>query len=321
LLKLEFEKEFGCVACVPLGILGHELDLTSQKQNHRIIDSVIASSKFVASGDRATQFVKISDGFATVGCQVFGNTALLSFTLAPKTTEDLPQELGRIVREEAEKLGLNCAVVVNAHNSIDDTVNVTESLNKLRELAVNCLEKTVSSPHEPLEVGASTVFPKNLSLKDGMGPGGITAIVTKVAGQKTAYLIIDGNNMISGLREKILAALSSEGFNESEVFTTDTHVVSAVVLGRRGYHPIGEVMDYNQLIDYIKKAAKAAATNLESCKAQGLRISVPGIRVIGEVRLESLSLLVDAALRRARKILIPIFGLEGLLLILFLAIL
>ncbi len=66
LLKLEFEREFGCVACVPLGILGHELDLTSQKQNHRIIESVIASSKFVASGDRATPFVKLTDNFATV---------------------------------------------------------------------------------------------------------------------------------------------------------------------------------------------------------------------------------------------------------------
>ncbi len=196
-----------------------------------------------------------------------------------------------------------------------------ESLSKLRELAVSCLEKALSLPHEPLEVGASTVFPKSLSLKDGMGPGGITAIVTKVGDQKTAYLIIDGNNMISGLREKILAALSSEGFDESEVFTTDTHVVSAVVLGRRGYHPIGEVMDHNALIDYIREVAKTAEKNLESCKAQGLRISVPGIRVIGEARLESLSLLVDAALQRARKIVIPIFGLEGLLLILFLAIL
>jgi hypothetical protein len=28
---------FRCVACVPLGILGHELDLASQKQDLRII--------------------------------------------------------------------------------------------------------------------------------------------------------------------------------------------------------------------------------------------------------------------------------------------
>ena len=42
-----------------------------------------------------------------------------------------------------------------------------------------------------------------------MGTGGITAIVVQVSKQKTAYVVIDGNNMISGLREKILAALTS----------------------------------------------------------------------------------------------------------------
>ena len=79
-------------------------------------------------------------------------------------------------------------------------------------------------------VGAATVYPKEFTLKDGMGAGGITATVVQVGKQKTAYVVIDGNNMISGLREKILAALTSVGFDESEVFTTDTHAVSALVV-------------------------------------------------------------------------------------------
>ena len=45
-----------------------------------------------------------------------------------------------------------------------------------------------------------------------MGTGGITAIVVQVEKQKTAYIIIDGNNMISGLREKILDSFSIFGF-------------------------------------------------------------------------------------------------------------
>ena len=117
MLKHDFEKEFGCDTCVPLGILGHELDLASQAQNHKIIEQVINSAKFTASVEKATPFVKVTEGFVTASCQVFGKTAFLSFTLAPKTTEDLPQQLGRIVNEEAEKLGLECNVVVNAHNT------------------------------------------------------------------------------------------------------------------------------------------------------------------------------------------------------------
>ncbi len=316
MLKREFEKEFGCDTCVPLGLLGHELDLASQAQNQKIITHVINAAKFASSANKATPFVKVTDGLATASCQIFGKTAFLSFTLAPKTTEDLPQQLGRIVREEAEKHGLNCNIVVNAHNSIDDTVDVEASLETLRAVASKCLEKAVSLPSYPFEVGAATFFPTEFGLKDGMGPGGITAVVVKVAEQKTAYVVIDGNNMVSGLREEILSALKTTGLHASEVFTTDTHAVSAVVLGRRGYHPVGEVMNHETLISYIQEAAKAAAAGLEHCKAGCLRMVVPEVRVIGKARLESLSTLVDKALQRAKQIVVPIFALEGLILIL-----
>jgi putative membrane protein len=320
MLKRDFEKKFGCDTCVPLGILGHELDLASQAQNKRIITHVIEAAKFPVSAYKATPFIRVTEGFATASCQVFGKTAFLSFTLAPKTTEDLPQELGRVVSEEAAKLGLECTIVVNAHNSINDVVEEV-SLDSLREVASKCLKKIVSLPSYAFEIGAFTVFPKEFRLEDGMGPGGITAVVAKVAEQKTAYVVIDGNNMVSGLREKILTSLKSSGFHESEVFTTDTHAVSAVVLGRRGYHPVGEAMNHKTLISYIREATRAAVANLESCNAGCLRLVVPKVRVIGEARLASLSLLVDKALRRAKQIVAPIFVSEGLFLILLLALL
>jgi putative membrane protein len=321
LLKRDFEKEFGCETCVPLGILGHELDLASQGQNQKIIKHVIESAKFPSSIEKAAPFVRVTEGFATVSCQVFGKTVFLSFTLAPKTTEDLPQELGRIVNEEANHLGLECNIIVNAHNSINEMIDVEASLDTLHEIASKCLKKAVSLPSYSFEVGASTVFPKEFSLEDGMGSGGITAVVVNVAEQKTAYIVIDGNNMVSGLREEILSALKSAGFHECEVFTTDTHAVSAVVLGRRGYHPVGESMNHETLIRHIMEAAEAATSNLESCKAGCIRLVVPKVRVIGEARLASLSLLVDKALRRAKQIVAPIFVSEGLFLILLLALL
>jgi putative membrane protein len=321
LLKHEFEREFGCDTCVPLGILGHELDLASQAQNHKIVSQVIASAKFKASSDLASPFVKVTEGAATASCQIFGDTALLSFTLAPKTTEDLPQELGRIVCEEAEKYGLKSAMVVNAHNSINDIVDTKEYLDALQMAASKCLQKAVTLPTKQFMVGAATVFPKEFDLKDGMGTGGITAIVVQVEKQKTAYVVIDGNNMISGLREKILAALTSVGFDESEVFTTDTHAVSAVVTVRRGYHPVGEVMSHEVLTRCICEVAKKAEANLEASKAGCLRLVVPQVRVIGKARLQSMSLLVDKAIQKAKQTLIPVFGLEGLFLILLLLLL
>ncbi len=319
MLKFEFERQFDCVTCVPLGLLGHELDLSSQAQNRRVIAEVINSARFKATEGKATPFVKVIDGFVTASCQVFGKTAFLSFTLSPKTTEDLPQELGQIVREQVENLGLDCVLMVNSHNCLEDEVSIETPLGTLQEVSLKCLKEAVSLPSYPFEVGAATVFPKEFTLADGMGSGGITAVVIKVAERKTVYIVIDGNNMVVGLREKILEDLCNIGFQEGEVFTTDTHAVSAVVLGRRGYHPVGEATDHRILINYIQEAARMAEKNLETCKAGCKRLVVPGVRMIGKARLESLSMLVDEALQRAKKTVVPIFGAEGLGLILLLA--
>jgi putative membrane protein len=317
MLKSEFEKEYDCAACVPLGLLGHEMDAASQAQNHKIIDQVLASAKTKGSISEATPLVRVSEGFVSASCQIFGKTAFLSFTLAPKTTEDLPQELGALIREEASVLGLE-AFVVNAHNSLTESTEIEASLDTLRNVASKCLEKAASQNAFSFEVGASTVYPLEFTLNDGMGTGGITAVVVKVKDQKTAYVVIDGNNMVTGLRERILDALASAGFSESEVFTTDTHAVSAVVLGRRGYHPVGEAMNQTALIQYITAAASAAAGNLEICKANCQHIVVPKVRVIGGECLEFMTVLIDKAIQKAKRIVAPIFGLEGLLLILLL---
>ncbi|MDH5794154.1 MAG: DUF2070 family protein [Candidatus Bathyarchaeota archaeon] len=318
MLKTALETKLNCVVCVPHGLLGHEFDLASQIQNQKIINRVVEFANLEVSVAKATPFIKVSNGLATACCQAFGNFAFLSFTLAPKTTEDLPQELGLFVRQEAERHRLTCCVVVNAHNSIDGTTNMQEALDALKTVAVACLEKAVSLKRLPFEIGAATVIPKEFGLKEGMGPGGITVVVVKVGGQKTAYVVIDGNNMVSGLRENILSALHSIGIDEGEVFTTDTHSVNAIILNDRGYHPVGEAIDHENLIAYIKRATFAALSELEHVKAACRSITIPEVKVIGEKRLETLCLLIDRTLQKAKKVAVPIFATSGLLLMLVL---
>jgi putative membrane protein len=321
LLKKNFEDAYGCQTCTPLGILGHELDLASQAQNYKVINQIIEAAKYPAEESLATPFVQVSEGYATASCQIFGDTAFLSFTLSPKTTEDLPQELGQAVQQEAKKYGLKCTIVVNCHNSLNDVIDTVEHLAEFETAAFKCLQKAAEMPQKPFKVGSATVYPKEFTLKEGMGTGGITTIIVQVEQQKTAYVVIDGNNMISGLREKILPAIKAAGFEASEVFTTDTHAVSALVTGNRGYHPVGEVMNQDLLINYITDSAKTAAANLESAKAGCKHLIVPQVRVIGGSRIASLSLLVDKALVKAKRVVVPIFLTEGLLLILLLALL
>jgi putative membrane protein len=319
LLKKHFEEAFGCQTCTPLGLLGHELDLASQAQNFKVITQIIEAAKFEATETLASPFVQVSESCATVSCQVFGDTVFLSFSLSPKTTEDLPQELGQTVQREAQKYGLKCTIAVNCHNSITDVIDTLEYLPELEAAAFKCLQKVATMPKKPFKVGSSTIYPPDFTLKEGMGTGGITAITVQVEDQRSVYIVIDGNNMISGCREKVLLALNAFGFTTSEVFTTDTHAVSALSTGSRGYHPVGEVINQDKLIHYIVEAANEAAANLEPAKAGCKHIIIPQVRVIGSSRIASLSVLVDQGIKKAKQMVIPVFLTEGLLLFLLLA--
>jgi len=319
LLKADIEKKLNCIACVPHGLLGHEFDLASQLQNQRIIADVADSLRDLKVTEaKASPFVKVSNSLATACCQIFGESAFISFTLAPRTIEDLPEDLGLFVRQEAEKHGLRLSTVVNAHNSIDGNSEMQESLASLKEVATKCLEEAVSKRQFPFDVGVASLLPKEFSLEDGMGPGGITVLVVRAGQQKAAYVVIDGNNMVSGLRERILSMLFSIGFDEGEVYTTDTHSVSALTLTKYGYHPVGDAMDNEKLVNYVKQAGQNALSNSEAVKVAFRRITVPSVKVLGAKQLETLCLLIDRTLQKAKRSIVPIFAIGGLLLMLFL---
>lgn len=319
LLKGALEREFSCTACVPHGLLGHEYDLASQRQNQKVIDSIISTVRDLKVSDAmASPFVKETNGLATACCQVFGKSAIISFTLAPKTIEDLPEELGLLVHEEAERNGLNLCSIVNAHNSIDGDAEVADAISSLKDVANKCLKKAVALNQLPFEIGAATILPKEFSLEDGMGTGGITVIVIQTGKQRSAYVVVDGNNMVSGLREEILASLKQMDVDDGEVFTTDTHSVSALILGDQGYHPVGEVMNKRRLVAYINQATSAATAKLEPVQGSCRSITVNDVTVLGEKQLETLCVLIDKSLRTAKRIALPVFLVAGLVLMSFL---
>ena len=103
-------------------------------------------------------------------------------------------------------------MVVNSHNCLTHIIDTAEHLDELKRAASKCLQKAIALPTKPFSVGSATVFPTEFNLKGGMGAGGITAIVIQVENQKTAYVVIDGNNMIPGLRETILECLAAIRF-------------------------------------------------------------------------------------------------------------
>jgi putative membrane protein len=320
LIENFLEKEFKCVTSVPHGISGHELDLVSQSENKKIIDGVISTIKETRSfSSKVTNFFIIERDIAKVGCQIFNGCILLTLTTAPKTIEDLPLELNDIIMRMANEAGFTWAIAIDAHNSINGQFEREKTIEMFKDAVSLALEKAKNLEYssDAIKVGAGKIIPEDLSITDGMGPGGVTCVLIEVNGQRTAYVTIDGNNMVSGLREKILSGLRELGINHGEVFTTDTHIVNAVVLSRRGYHPIGEAIDHNKLISYVKCAVLEALGNMSPAEVAWNKTVIPKVKVIGEKQINELSLLADTGLKKAKKCSI-IFLISGLLLTVFL---
>jgi len=315
MIQSMLEKQLNCVVAVPHGLFGHELDLASQFQNQKVLDALLKSLDFGESQEKASLFTRVNSGIANASCQIFGNCAVLTLTMAPETTEDFPQELGFLAIEEAKKKSLASAIVINAHNSINSAFLLDEAIVPLKEVVVESLGKASRARRSALKVGAAKVVLSEFSLEDGMGPGGISSIVIRVGKQTVAYVTIDGNNMVSGLREKILNELKDVGVDDGEVLTTDTHAVSAVVLNRRGYHPIGEAIDHRALIDYIRDVVSEALRNLEPVEVAWRTITIPNVRVIGAKQIETLCALTDKAMKQAKRAAIFLFPVASVVLI------
>ncbi len=313
LIQKELENTLKCIVSVPHGLSGHDLDLASQAQNQKIIEKIsemVDASNFSST---ATPFVRSQRNGAHASCQIFGKYALFTLTLAPQTMEDLPQDLETFITEEARKRGLSMAISIDAHNSIEGPFRVERAISPLKEATIASLETALKIRGSFLQVGASKIASTEFSLKDGMGPGGICAIAVKVKNQLTAYITIDGNNMVSGLREKILQRLKKLGFNEGEVLTTDTHAVNGIVLTPRGYNPLGEAIDQEKFIKYIEEAAANAKKDLEQAEVAWYTKVTPNVRVIGERQVGLLCMLAEKAFLRAKRLASITFPLVGLI--------
>jgi len=300
MIQKALENKFGCVISVQHGISGHGLDLASQHENKKVLNNLL-KAEFNSFGNQASPFIQVRKEGATADCQVFDGHALVIVTLSPNTTEDMPFELKGLIEEKAREYGFSSVSTVDAHNSINGDFIAEKIKEPILHVASLALEKATESPMFNFKVGAAKIIPPDLSIRDGMGPGGISIVVVEVNGQKTAYITIDGNNMVSGLREKIISEVSSLGVDYSEVTTTDTHAVNAVVLNDRGYHPVGEAIDHEKLIRYIKDGVKKALENLEFAEVSYCKVSISGVKVIGERQIDDLCMIVDETSKKTKK--------------------
>jgi len=275
-------EKLGCEALVAHGVSTHEADLTFRDDNDKI-ERAVASNLFSAeSTARASPMVWATRDGAQASCQLFGDVALITLSLSPKSYDDLPDEVRNRIMESARGMGVTAAVV-DSHHSIDLESGLEDyDPDTLHEAAIEALSHALKMPQYPFAVGAARVIPEEWGLDEGVGPCGIAALALRLeGGQTSAYVVVDGNNMVSGLRERIAGAVRDIGLDEAEVMTSDIHLVNAIGKSLRGYHPIGEKTDEERLTKYIVEAVENAVSRLRKSNMAHVRTVIPGLTVLG----------------------------------------
>ena len=115
--------------------------------------------------------------------------------------------------------------------------------------------------------------------------------MTEVGGERTAYILIDGNNVSPGVRETLLASVSKY-VDEGEIMTTDTHTVNTV----SGKNPVGYVVPAEAIIPFVEQAVREAVEDIAPAQVGATTVSCEGITVFGSQRISQLASTANAML-------------------------
>jgi putative membrane protein len=298
--------EFGVQGFVLHGTCTHHQNLASKDEYSRILEVIDTLVENIEVEDEIVGPIKGHSGKFTTWALGSGKNAITITTSAPHFTDDISLEVGRRaadrVRSRFPEIGQ--VSIIDAHNTIgDDAVSVMPGDPEAEQYAdavVQAVDILLGSSKKPVLMGISQKIPTDLSIKDGMGPGGIIALVMKTDGKKSSFIIVDGNNVHQGFRGRVLDRLEHEGFADSEILTTDTHVVNAVSMSSKGYPSVG-VEQADRILDTISEAAREAVEDLEKVQIGFGFDVIEQLHVFGEKGFDTLTMDIAEAASIAKR--------------------
>ncbi len=260
-LPFHLTNSFDSFVLVPHGMANHDFDLISKEETRKVehaAGEALSSIRFQAFSTPSFRFV---EGDVKMLGQRFGDSVMLVFTTAPIPSEDAEFALGITAMAEARAEGARCAAIIDAHNcGMIGTKGITLG-SKLSFDILKCVKKATSELFKAREgrIKVGIAHKSGLSEDASIGELGIRVAVTELFNKRNAYILIDGNNMVKGLRERIINGLKAEGV-EAEVMTTDSHAMNK----KEAYNYVGmKTKKHDEIINTIKEAVKEAVSDLE----------------------------------------------------------
>ncbi|MDP9305568.1 MAG: DUF2070 family protein, partial [Thermoproteota archaeon] len=175
--------------------------------------------------------------------------------------EDLPYSIREIIERYATEVGYSSIMVVDAHNGLGKKIS-SEEEEVICNLALTSLNKLKEHKYHSYNLGYANSMNSSAKFIE-LGGAGIGVINFQIDNHN--YLIgwSDSNNLVNGLREKILDELNNQGLNMLEVCSSDTHSSSGKRT-RQGYYALGNVTTDKDIVCAFKEISQKAISNTTS---------------------------------------------------------
>jgi len=279
LLDESLAAQVGCLL-VAHGPSTHDMNPTSAAETAKLAD---AARDLLSEPDdgcpRCTKFTRVVSGAARVGGIMIDGSLLAINTFSPQPTEDVELGVGLAAMEAGRKGGARDVIFIDAHNCFTEQAKPIHAGNPLSYDIISGVaelaRKLSRSPTYPFKVG----FGEKKRQDESLGPLGIRVCAMEIGGQKVALVVVDGNNLEAGLREKLMERLSSM-VDDCEVMTSDNHSVNLV---RGGFNPVA--IQSEGLIEDVEEATKAALSDLSEATGRVDLRMIQSINVFGPGRI------------------------------------
>jgi putative membrane protein len=258
--------------------------------------------------------------------QRLGNGSVYVHTSSPESTDDIDYPVGEGVIQRAQHETNKRALFIDAHNCLEPGTGQvyfgSEKANNLMKLVSSVNQELQEQDGHKSILRCGCAENTQFKVSDGLGPLGIQVLVVKCEseneeGKTNAYVLMDGNNVVPGLREKILDSLVGI-VDDGEVFTTDNHVVNATM---GGYNPVGLKLEQSKIIGIVKKLVESAKDDCELCEVGVNSTIVKNIRILGQNTPLRLSATINSTISVMKSSLVACEGLAFMLCLFFVLIL
>jgi putative membrane protein len=284
-----FEEE----TLVAHGSASHDFNLVSESEISKVIDAIRESKRDLSYTGTAGKSGRLTFGSVHILYQRFGDALLLVSTRSPQRTEDLEYGIGMAIMSEGHRFFPHIAFV-DAHNCMTDLSSpihiASQTATEYHQAALNAMEIARGTDVSSFAVGvAHHMVP--YTREQGFGDLGIQALIVEVDQQKTAYVLIDGNNMAERVRETLLTEILAL-VDHAEVMTTDSHVVNTF----SGKNPIGLHIPVQEFAPAVLETVRAAIGDLAPATVAGSTAQCKRVVVFGSNTISQLASTVNTML-------------------------